>query len=189
MVAEMLAELGADVIDTDAISHALTAAGGAAMAAIERDFGSGYRRADGSLDRAAMRSLVFADAKAKAKLEGILHPMIGAEVRARLKASRAPYVVLVVPLLLETGSYQDVVDRIVVIDCPEEQQIARTMQRSRLTEEAVRSVMAAQISRAERLARADDVISNDADIATLRERVRALHAKYASAAQASEARP
>ena len=179
----MFAALGAAVIDTDAISHELTGAKGAAMAAIREHFGSEYVRPEGSLDRAAMRELVFRDAQAKRRLEAVLHPLIGSEVRERLARVDAPYAVIVVPLLLETGSYRDIVDRVLVVDCPEKQQIARTMARSQLTEDAVRAIVAAQIPRQQRLARADDVLVNDADLAKLEARVRALHERYLHAAQ------
>jgi dephospho-CoA kinase len=135
-----------------------------------------------------MRELVFRDDQAKRKLEAILHPMIGAEVRARIAATSAPYVILVVPLLIETGSYRDLLDRIVVVDCPEEQQIARTIARSQLTGDAVRAIIAAQVPRAKRLEHADDVLPNDADVATLRQRVEALHARYMAAAKTKTGR-
>jgi dephospho-CoA kinase len=174
----MFAELGADVVDTDAIAHELTAPGGSAMDAIAQTFGSEYVRDDGSLDRGRMRELVFADPQAKSRLEAIVHPMIRAESRRRVEEGTAAYVVLVVPLLLETGAYRDMVTRVLVVDCDEAQQIARTMARSGLTEEAVRRIMAAQLPRAHRLQQADDVLSNDADIASLRAQVEALHERY-----------
>jgi dephospho-CoA kinase len=181
--ADTFAALGAAVIDTDVISHDLTSPRGAAMDAIATEFGDEFVREDRSLDRAAMRELVFGDPAAKRRLESILHPLIGTEVRTRLSRVAAPYVMVVVPLLLETGSYRDIIDRVLVVDCPEDQQIERTMTRSKLTAEGVRTIIAAQIPRAERLARADDVLANDADIATLEERVRALHERYLRMAQ------
>jgi dephospho-CoA kinase len=180
--ADMFAALGADVVDTDAIAHELTGPGGAAMAAIAAAFGEEYLRTDGALDRVRMRELVFSDPTAKSRLEAIIHPMIRAESRKRIDSGRGPYVVLVVPLLLETGAYAQLVDRIVVVDCEESRQIERTMTRSHLTEEAVRRIMAAQLPRARRLEQADDVLSNDADIRTLREQVEALHKQYLAAA-------
>ena len=180
--ADIFAELGAAVIDTDAISHELTRAGGAAMGPIERAFGAEYVQADGSLDRARMRGLVFSDPEARRTLEGILHPLIRAAVQERIAAATAPYVMLVVPLLLETGSYKELLDRIVVVDCEESQQIARTMARSRLAEDEVKRIMSAQISRADRVRAADDVILNDSDINALRDRVAAVHRKYLAAA-------
>jgi dephospho-CoA kinase len=181
---DIFAELGAGVVDTDVISRELTAAGGAAMPQIEREFGAAFVQPDGSLDRARMRELVFADPAAKRRLEAILHPLIREETRRQIEASSAPYVLLVVPLLLETGSYSDLTDRVLVVDCDEARQVERVMARSGLTADAVRGIMKAQIGRAERLARADDVLTNDADINQLRHEVTALHQKYAAKARA-----
>lgn len=182
--ADMFAELGAAVVDTDAIAHELTGPGGGAMAALHAAFGLEYVRGDGALDRQRMRALVFSDAGAKAKLESILHPLIRGESRRRIEAARAPYVVLVVPLLIETGGYRDVVDRILVVDCDESTQVARTMVRSRLSEEDVRRIMSTQASRTQRLQHADDVISNDGDMTALRTQVEALHRRYLAATTA-----
>lgn len=181
---DIFAELGAGIVDTDVISRELTAAGGAAMPKIAEAFGSEFVQPDGSLDRARMRRLVFADPAAKAKLEAILHPLIRDESRRRIGESAAPYVLLVVPLLLETGSYRDLLDRVLVIDCDEALQVERVIARSGLTRGEVRSIMQAQIGRAERLARADDVLTNDADINQLRHEVTRLHQKYAAEARA-----
>ena len=181
---DAFAELGAGIVDTDVISRELTAAGGGAMDRIAAEFGPEYVLADGSLDRARMRALVFADAGAKRRLEAILHPLIRDETRRLIAVSQAPYVVLVVPLLLETGSYRDLTDRVLVVDCDEAVQVARVMTRSGLAEEEVKRIMSAQITRADRLARADDVLANDADINTLRARVARLHEKYLSEARA-----
>jgi dephospho-CoA kinase len=183
--AEFFAALGVDVVDTDAISHELTAPGGAAMQPIAEAFGPSYVRPDGGLDRARMRSLVFADAGAKARLERILHPLIRAESLARIRASAAPYVVLVVPLLVETGGYRELLSRTLVVDCDESQQIARVVARSGLAEDEIGRIMRTQLPRAKRLAAADDVLANDADIETLRARVQALHEQYLAAAGAS----
>jgi dephospho-CoA kinase len=182
--ADMFGELGAAVVDTDAIAHELTGPGGGAMAALGRAFGPEYVRDDGALNRERMRALVFSDAGAKARLESILHPLIRSESRRRIDASSAPYVVLVVPLLIETGGYKDVVDRILVVDCDESKQVARTMARSRLSEEDVRRIMSTQASRTQRLQRADDVISNDGDMNALRSQVEALHRRYLAAVAA-----
>lgn len=176
--ADEFAVLGAAVVDTDAISHELTRAGGAAIPALRAEFGDPYVTAEGALDRARMRALVFGDAHAKRRLEGVLHPLIRRETAARVATARAPYVVLVVPLLLETGAYRELVKRIVVVDCTEATQIARVMSRSKLTESEVRAIMATQITREERLARADDVIDNEGERESLREQVRALHERY-----------
>ena len=184
--ADMFAELGAAIVDTDAISHELTGPGGGAMPLIEKTFGAEYVRADGSLDRSRMRSRVFSSPEAKRDLEAILHPLIRAQVRGRVAEAAAPYVIIAVPLLLETGGYRDLVNRVLVVDCDESRQIARTMARSQLGEDEVRRIMAAQIPRAERLKAADDVLNNDADIETLRSGVETLHQRYLT--EAREAR-
>ena len=171
-------ELGAGVVDTDEIARELTAPGGAAIPGIRGQFGADYIAADGSLDRARMRRLVFGDPASKTALEAILHPLIREQSKARIAAARQPYVLVVVPLLLETGAYRELINRVLVVDCSEEQQIARTMQRSRLTADEVRAIMATQLPRRERLARADDVLHNDGDIAAMRRQVGALHDRY-----------
>lgn len=187
--AALFAELGAGIVDTDDIAHEVTRPGGAAMAGITAAFGAGVMAADGSLDRAAMRELVFADPARRKVLEGILHPMIRADARRRVAASTAPYVLLVVPLLLESAGYPDLVQRVLVIDCDESLQIRRTMQRSGLTEEAVRAIMAVQLPRQQRLARADDVLHNDGDLAGLRSQVAALHESYRNLARKAADNP
>ncbi|MGE0556776.1 MAG: dephospho-CoA kinase [Burkholderiales bacterium] len=176
--AALFGELGAEVIDTDEISHELTRPDGSAMPGIIAAFGPKVVAANGGLDRAAMRELVFADPGGRARLEGILHPLIGGLARARVAKSVAPYVLLVVPLLLEKGGYRDLVQRVLVIDCEESLQLTRTMQRNNLTENAVRAIMAAQLPRQQRLAAADDIIRNDGDIPRLRKQVEALHQQY-----------
>lgn len=176
--ATSFAALGAGVVDTDDIAHELTAAGGRAMPGIVAAFGTAVLATDGSLDRAAMRELVFADPSKRKALEGILHPLIRTEARDRVARSPAPYVMLVVPLLLETGGYQDLVRRVLVIDCDESLQVSRTMQRSGLSANAVRAIMAAQLPRRERLARADDVLLNDGDLPRLRDQAAKLHQHY-----------
>lgn len=182
---QMFEALGAAVVDTDEISRALTAPGGGALRALESAFGPDYLNADGGLDRARMRAIVFSDPQAKRQLESILHPLIRAESRARIAAASGPYVIVVVPLLFETGAYADLVSRVLVVDCDEEQQIARTMARSGLEEDQVRSIMKAQLARRERLQRADDVLHNDGDIEALRNQVEALHQRYLALARAT----
>lgn len=178
--ADHFAALGAAIVDTDVIAHQLTASGGAGIAPIRATFGAGVIAPDGALDRATMRRLVFADPSARKRLEAILHPLIRAESEARCRLASAdfPYVVLVVPLLVEAGNYRDRVDRICVVDCPEEIQIARVMARSGLPREEVAAILAAQASRAERLAVADDIIDNSAGRAELFGQVDQLHGKY-----------
>jgi len=181
--AALFEELGAAVVDTDAIAHELTRPGGAAMGEIRLAFGPSFVAADGSLERAKMRQVVFSDPDAKARLEGILHPLIREQARARILAAQQPYVIVVVPLLIETGAYRDLIQRVLVVDCGEEQQVARAMQRSQLKESEVRSILAAQLPRAERLKGADDVIDNNGGMEALRMQVRKLHASYLSLAQ------
>jgi dephospho-CoA kinase len=186
---DMFLALGAGIVDTDEIARELTRPGGKAMEAIRDAFGPEYIAPDGGLDRRKMRRLVFSDPQARKKLESILHPLIREEARRRIAAASAPYVIVVVPLLLETGAYRDLISRVAVVDCSEALQVARTTARSGLTDEEVRAIMAAQLPRAERLAAADDVLNNDGDFESLRRQVDALHRKYlALAREASSTR-
>lgn len=159
------------------------------MPEIVRQFGESVVAPDGGLDRARMRDLVFRDADAKARLEAILHPLIGKHARDQVAGLQEPYVLLVVPLLLEKNAYRDVVQRVAVVDCSEQTQIERTMRRSRLTETAVRAIMSAQIARADRLAKADDVLNNDGDENALRQQVAVLHERYLALARAFRQQP
>jgi dephospho-CoA kinase len=180
-VADLFAAKGAALVDTDLIAHALTGPGGAAMPALQDAFGNAIVAADGRLDRQAMRRLAFADPGARTRLEGILHPMIRAETErqaAAALAGTAPYVMLVVPLLAESGDYRRRVARVVVVDCREETQITRVMARSGLTREEALRIMAAQASRSDRLAIADDIIDNDGPPENLPAQVGRLHADY-----------
>lgn len=178
-VAALFQEQGATVIDSDAISHQLTQAGGAAIALIGATFGEAYLTTSGAMDRAKMRQLVFSTPDAKIQLETILHPLIRAQMVAQIQAASAsPYVLLVVPLLFEARNYRELVQRVLVVDCPEEIQITRAIQRSALSEQDVRAIMMQQISREERLQRADDVIHNDGTPHELRQQVLELHLRY-----------
>lgn len=178
-VAAYLADLGAEVVDADQIARALTAPQGAALPAVIQAFGSDVIAADGGLDRMAMRLRIFADTDARRRLEAILHPLILKRVRSLLAHSRAPYVVLVVPLLVEVWSdYRDLVDRVLVVDCDEALQISRVMQRDGIGEALARDMLAAQASRQARLALADDVLDNGKDLDALARRVRDLHDRY-----------
>lgn len=176
--ARAFAELGAAVIDTDEIAHQLTIPNSPVLAAIFSRFGEAYRQPDGGLDRTKLRRLIFSDSDAKARLEAILHPLIRQEVATALKRVNAPYAIVVVPLLLETGGYRDLVQRVLVVDCEEAQQLARTMHRSGLSATEVEAIMANQVSRAERLLQADDVLGNQGDPAELRRQVATLHDRY-----------
>ncbi|MCE4061646.1 dephospho-CoA kinase [Pandoraea sputorum] len=177
-VANLFATHGIAIIDTDAIAHSITAPGGAAMPAIRRDFGDAFVAPDGSLDRARMREAVFSDNAAKARLEAITHPLIRTECERAAAEAEGPYLIFVVPLLVESGTWRERVQRILVVDCTEETQIARVMSRNRFTREQVQAIMARQASRAQRLAVADDIIDNDAQQAPLAPQVDRLHAAY-----------
>jgi dephospho-CoA kinase len=177
-VADLFAAHGATVIDTDQIAHALTAPHGAAMPALLAEFGAGFATPDGALDRDQMRRLVFSDPGARARLEAILHPRIRDATAAAAALATGPYVVFVVPLLIESGAWRDRVDRVLAIDCPEALQVERVMARSGLQAAQVRAIMAAQASREQRLAAADDIVLNDDGLALLAPQVERLHAFY-----------
>ena len=183
-VAEEFARLGATVVDTDAIAHELTAPGGAAVAEVMRHFGSAFVDASGAMNRKRMRDLVFSDAEEKQRLEALLHPMIRAESARRIAVAAGPYAVLVVPLLIESPGYRERVGRVLVVDCPEELQIARVRQRSGLPEGEIRRIIAAQLQREKRLAAADDMINNSGTIAAMQQQVRRLHETYLQRAAA-----
>ncbi len=177
-VAELFAGLGIDVIDTDAIAHELTRPGGIAIEPIRAAFGGGVIGPDGALDRARMRRLAFADPAAKKKLEAILHPLIREQSDRRAKRAQSEYVILVVPLLVESGIDRSRCQRVLVVDCSEAQQIERAMRRSGLSEEEVREIVAAQARREQRVAQADDLIDNTGAREALVPQVARLDAKY-----------
>lgn len=163
-VLAMLAQLGAAAIDADAISRGTTAAGGAAIAQIRQVFGADFLTAEGALDRQRMRAHTFSDPDARRRLEAIVHPLVGAESARQVEAALAAgakCIVFDIPLLVESGRWRQQVDRVLVVDCSVETQVARAMQRSGLAEEAVRAIIAAQATRAQRLAAADLVICNE----------------------------
>ena len=176
--ADAFAARGTAVVDTDTIAHELTGPDGDAMPAIRDAFGTGVVATDGRLDRARMRDLAFRDGTARKRLEAILHPMIRQVSAARVASAQTPYVILVVPLLVEGGDYRGRVNRVAVVDVPESVQIERTMARSGLDRDQVLRILAAQVSREARLAAADDVIDNTGDRAALDARVGTLHADY-----------
>lgn len=184
-VAECFAAHGVPVVDTDVIARDLTAPGGAALDAIRAVFGETVIQANGTLDRAALRRRVFADSAARRQLEAILHPRIRQAVEQTLATLTAPYALIVIPLLVETGGYRDVLNRVLVVDCPEEVQIVRVMARSGLTHDEIKAILAAQAGRAERLAVADDIVGNTASLEALRAEVAALHQRYLALAAAS----
>ncbi len=178
-VAGMFAELGVPVVDTDRIAHELTAAGQPVLREIAALLGADVIDAEGALDRRLVRQRVFADPALRQQLEAILHPRIRERALERLSSHpAAPYQILVVPLLFETQGYRGIVQRSLVVDCDETQQIRRTMARSQLAEAEVRAIMAAQMSRAQKLALADDVIHNDGTLQELADQVEEKHKKY-----------
>jgi dephospho-CoA kinase len=176
--ARLFRERGADLVDTDAIAHELTLTGRPALRQIVDRFGAEYLAPDGSLDRQKLRSRVFSDSEARRALEAILHPLIRREVEVRLRASSAPYTLVLIPLLVETGGYRDLVQRILVVDCDERVQVQRAIQRSGLTEDQVRAIMQAQATRAQRLALADDVVHNDGSLKELACQIEVLDVRY-----------
>lgn len=183
-VERRFAALGVDIVDTDRIAHELSGPGGAAIEPIRAEFGDRVITADGRLDRDAMRALVFDDASARGRLEAILHPLIGEHSRARIAAARGPYTMLVVPLLVEKGNWKGRIDRVLVVDCPRETQIARVMARNGFSRAQVEAILAAQASREERLVAADDVIDNGGDESALDGAVAELHRRYLAMAAA-----
>ncbi|MDR5737475.1 dephospho-CoA kinase [Caballeronia sp. LZ016] len=183
-VADLFAARGIPLIDTDIIAHQVTAPRGVAMPMIASEFGSDFVAPDGSLDRARMRGLVFTDDTAKARLEGILHPLIRAETERQRSEAGGAYHIVVVPLLVESGNWASRVSRVLVVDCPVETQIARVMRRNGFPREQVLAIIAKQASRETRLAAADDMVLNDdaATLETLAHRVDELHALYSKLA-------
>jgi len=185
-VADLLGQWGAALIDTDQIAHALTGPGGAAMPALREAFGPQAVDASGALDRAWMRDRVFREPAQRERLQAVLHPMIDQQTREAAAQARGPYVVYVVPLLVESGRWRTRVDRICVVDCDPSTQIARVQRRSGLTPDAIRRIMDAQAARATRLAAADDVIINDGATTpeVLHARTRCMHDRWIELAAA-----
>ena len=180
-VAGLFEEHGAGIVDTDVIAHRLTQSRGAAIAPIRAAFGPDFIADDGALDRAKMRKLIFSDAAAKHKLEQILHPLILEQARVQLAQLQAkPYIILVVPLLTESPAFRQLIRRMLVVDSAEATRVARVMGRSRIDAAEVRSIIAQQTPRAERLQMADDVIHNDAGLDSLAEQVAVLHEQYSA---------
>jgi len=176
-VADEFGRLGATIVDTDVIAHELTQRGGRAVPEVEKIFGKAFVQ-DGAMDRKKMRDQVFARPEEKKKLEGLLHPLIREESQRRIASAPGPYVVHVVPLLIESPDYRTRVGRVLVVDAPEEVRIARVQARSGLSPDEVRAIIRTQVPRAERLAAADDVIDNGGERDALRNQVAALHQKY-----------
>jgi dephospho-CoA kinase len=177
-VSQAFASLGVPVIDTDEISRSLTSANGLALPELRKVFGDAAFGADGSLDRRRLRSLILNDSHAKRQLESILHPMIERETLRQLERLSSPYALVVIPLLVETGDYEQMLDRILVVDCGEETQVRRALARGGWEEAEIRAMLAMQAPRLVRLARADDVIDNDGNLYALRVQVALLDEKY-----------
>lgn len=180
---DYLASLGITVVDADLASRVIVEPGQPALAAIEARFGAEVIAADGTLDRRALRERVFADPEQRKALEAITHPAIGAEIMRQLQASRSPYTVLVSPLLLETSQHR-MAQRILLIDVPEALQVARTTSRDEVPAAQVEAIMAAQMPREEKRARADDIVVNDGDLSHLQAQLDTLHARYLEMARA-----
>lgn len=175
---QIFSDLGIDVIDTDVISRELTQSGGSAIRMIQNTFGDAFITTDGALDRNKMRNLIFSGSDARFRLEKILHPLILEETALQVKQTHSSYSIIVIPLLFETNDYDNIVQRTLVVDCDEQQQLSRTMARSHLSEQKVRAIMATQLSRQARLQKADDIIINNQDIDYLRMQIFQLHDKY-----------
>ena len=188
-VARAFAALGVEIADADLAAHLVSARGSPGFATVAAEFGKEAVGADGELDRPWLRRRVFADAQARARLESILHPLIHAFLDHSMAAWRGPYGLLSVPLLLERGGLLPRVSRILVVDCPEEEQVRRAANRSGISSADVRAVMATQMTRAARLAQADDVIDNSGTIADIAPQVARLDARYRELAARQQATP
>jgi dephospho-CoA kinase len=183
-VAAAFATLGVEIVDADALAHRISAAGAQGFAAIRGAFGDAIVGADGELDRTALRRLVFADGAARRRLEGILHPLIRAEAERQVRGFLGAYGIVVVPLLLEHEGLRSIIDRILVVDCPEDEQVRRVVARSGLSIEEVRAIMATQFDRARRRAAADDIVDNSGTISAIAPQVRSLDWRYRELAAA-----
>jgi dephospho-CoA kinase len=181
-VAELFEKRGAGIVDTDEIARGLTRSGTPQFKAILKMFGNSVLGKDGELARDALRAMVFSNSGARLNLEQILHPPIRAEALLRVSASSAPYVILVVPLLVETGGY-DFVKRTLVVDCPPELQVERVKKRSGLDSDQVNAIISAQATRESRLSRADDVLMNDGSLDAVARQVADLHERYLQASR------
>ncbi|MEA3131403.1 MAG: dephospho-CoA kinase [Paraburkholderia sp.] len=184
-VADLFAAHGVPLVDTDLIAHRITAPHGVAMPQIAAEFGEAFVAADGSLDRARMRTLVFSDDGARKRLESITHPLIRAETEREWHEAQGPYVIVVVPLLVESGSWKTRVNRVLTVDCSVETQISRVMSRNGFSRKQVLAIIARQATREARLAAAADVIDNDnAPLDALKAQVDAQHRVYLTLAGA-----
>ncbi len=190
LVEREFAALGVPVADADALGRELSAPGAAGLKALVSTLGPEILGGDGGLDRARLRQRLFADPELRLRVERLLHPLILQGLQARLEASKGPYALAVIPLLVEVPAARVLVDRVLLVDCSESLQLTRLMSRDQLDEAAARSIMAAQATRAERLRAADDILLNEDDPGTLREYVARLHGFYLElAAQGAPRRP
>lgn len=184
-IANMFGELGAVLIDTDVIARQVVARGTVGLDHVVETFGADVLDAVGALDRRQLREIVFADESRRRDLEAILHPLIREETQRQMQQSDGPYQVIVVPLLVESP-LRNTLDRIVVVDCPEDVQLERLLARDAESSQQARRIIQSQASRAERLSIADDVIVNDGSIDDAKCRVRALHDRYLEFAAAAD---
>jgi dephospho-CoA kinase len=184
VVTALFRERGADVVDADEIAHRVSRPGGPGAQAVIAAFGVEARAADGSLNRDWLRQQAFADAAFRRKLEGLLHPLIGAAIRSAIATWHGPYGIVSAPLLLERGNLLPLIQRVLVVDAPAATQVERAVARGRLTASDVRAIMATQLSRAQRLARADDIIDNSGTLAALPAQVDMLDRRYRTLAVA-----
>jgi dephospho-CoA kinase len=186
-VSERFAELGVPVIDADLASRAVVEPGSPGLAQVVARFGTGIVNAGGELDRRALRNLIFDDPSARQALDGILHPLIRAQMEKQAAVAAGPYLVMAIPLLVEGGRAHERVDRVLVVDVDEAQQLQRVQARDGSTPEQARAILASQASRAARLAVADDVLENSGTVADLRQAVDLLHERYLQLATAAPA--
>ena len=180
----MFAELGAGIVDTDIVAREVVAPGETGLTAIKEAFGSRVLLGTGELDRGAMREIVFQDAAERARLESILHPLIRQRTLAQVDALNTPYGIVVVPLLVET-SFNEIVDRVLVVDCPRDVQLERLIQRDGITRDTAESMLAAQSKRNARKALADDIMGGSVDLDSAREQCRTLHERYLALAKSA----
>ncbi len=188
-VAKAFAGMGIEIVDADDLAHRLSAPGQPGYAAIVASFGRGVLTPSGEIDRPALRRLVFADAPLLTRLEGLLHPLIRAEALRQISDWRGPYGIVVVPLLIERGGLKEIIDRVLVVDCPEDEQVRRVVARSAMSPEEVRAVMATQVDRPHRLAAADDVLDNSGTKRDIGALVSALDTRYRALAAARPRSP
>jgi dephospho-CoA kinase len=186
-VSQRFIELGVPVIDADVASRAVVERGTAGLSRVVKQFGTGILAANGDLDRRALRTLIFNDPASRQALNAILHPLIRAYMEQRALAASGPYVVMDIPLLVESGGSSERIDRVLVVDVDEAVQVQRVQARDGASVEQAQAILASQASRAERLAMADDVLSNSGTVAELRQSVDKLHEQYLKLAQIAPA--